>query len=281
MKLNNLLAAIGTSLLVTSNLTIALPSLAGDTNKNIDRISQTNSEENKKESRDTNSQRDRGTSESPANILYNPPKSPKERQVDITRRTGSGIRGTCIEENSPQTLLAPSSHVGLTTQSHPRLAIYFPEAPKLKVSINIEDPEARKVIWAEEVEVNTAGIYSFKMPASAPELIPDRRYDWTVSLICDRNKRQVDIFAEVPLIRKEISPQLDRELSLAEDNIARARILARSGFFYDALGELLTSNSSQAKSLVNSLLAQTSLDTLNSSKTSRSSQLTIKYEGTN
>lgn len=265
MKVNKSLALIGTTFFIGCNIIVSSPGVAQTSGKNIDRLSETNSHQQDKESpnstttspRENIPQQNRESNR--GDILYNPPPSSQERQVNITRRTGSGIRGTCVEENSPQTLLAPLSHVGLTTQSHPQLAIYFPEAPKLTVSINIEDPEAKEVLWVKQAKIDSAGIYSFKIPENTPGLIADRRYDWTVSLICDRNKRQVDIFAEVPLIRKEISPQLQGELAEADDNISKARILARSGFFYDALAELLTSNSSQAGVLVRSLLAQTGL----------------------
>lgn len=239
-----------TSILTCSTLIISPIAAQNLTNNNPNLISRSSSEAATQEDRQSDTEN---------NIVYNPPVSSEDRGTAIKSRTGSGIRGLCFQNNLPQTLIAPQSEVGLTTQSHPQLSIYFAEIPKLPVSINIEDPTGMKVLWMEEIVVDRAGVYTFTVPKDTPDLIPGKEYDWTVALICDRQKRRRDIFAAAPIIRVSMSEKVKRELSLAESDVAKAQILAREGLFYDAVAELTTSNDDRAKNLLLSLLNQVDL----------------------
>ena len=245
---------LGLSAILAGTILNSFPAIAQNTNQKENSAGESNSGSIKGEQ-----EVDPSSSNEAENIVYNPPQSTEDRGKALKRRTGSGIRNRCTAENLPQTLIAPQSHIGLTTQSHPQLSIYFAEIPKLPVSINLEDPQQMKELWLEEVKVDRPGIYTFRIPEAVPPLVPGKEYDWTVALICNRQKRRRDIFARAAIMRVAMPIQVKRELSFAQSPIAKAQILARAGLFYDAFAKLSTSNNRTAKNLLSSLLNQVDL----------------------
>ncbi len=195
-------------------------------------------------------------------ITYNPPPTPPTPLDSTGQGNSSASRSSCLPSIKSPTLLAPVSHVGQTSKSHPSFSIYFPEVPTLPVRVSVEDPLAEKLIWISEIEVNQAGINTFSLPEDVAGLETGVRYNWTAVLICDRQNRLKDIYAEAAIERIEISQLLKQELSSTTDQIEKARILARSSLFYDAIAQLVEYPGGLKANLISSLLKQARLDDL-------------------
>ncbi len=195
-------------------------------------------------------------------IIYNPPPPPERKQDRTWQGEGSGSRSICLTFTKAQTLLAPVTHIGQTSKSHPTFSIYFSEVPTLPVSISVENPKTQKLIWISEIEVNQAGISTFSLPEDVAGLESGIQYTWTVALICDRDDRFEDIYAEAPIQRVEISQELQQKLSSTTDKTKKAQILASAGLFYDAIVLLVESPDAQKLKQISSLLKQAGLDNL-------------------
>ena len=192
-------------------------------------------------------------------LVYRAP--PQRKEGKPPQRDGSGSRTSCISSNLPQILIAPESHLGLTTLSHPTFSVYFAENPKLPVSVSIEIPREEKDLWFAEIEVKQAGIATFTIPSHLPGLEIGKEYRWTVALICDRKKRIRDIYAEAPIERVQMSQELKQKLTSAKNSQAKAQILADEGLFYDTMNEInKVSTTNERNTLLVSLLEQISLD---------------------
>ncbi len=196
-------------------------------------------------------------------IIYTPPSTPERKRNRPWQGNGAGSRSICLTPTNAQTLIAPVNHTGLTSKSHPTFSIYFAEVPNLTVRMSVKDRDNQKVVWIGDLEVKKTGISTFSLPKELVGLKPGIDYTWAVAMICDRDDRFQDIFTEVPIKRVEISSQLKGELLDTKNPIEKAKVLAKAGLFYDALGELVKLDDPTLKShLISSILEQAGLRNL-------------------
>jgi len=140
---------------------------------------------------------------------YKPPRDNKP-VTGYTRSTGS--RGECRQNTTiPLTLLAPYTHVGQTTSTHPLLAWYVPQGHSIPIQLSIYQKEANKrplVVYQEELQ-GFQGIMQASIPGDRPGLKAGQRYIWEVAAICNRDRPSTHIVAsaEIDVISK---PKGDR-----------------------------------------------------------------------
>jgi hypothetical protein len=125
------------------------------------------------------------------------------------------------------------------------------------VEVTLVDSETRKTLFMQQIPLAKAGIMQVTVPSDRPELAVDKSYRWSVTMICNPNRRSSDVFAQAWIRRTTPNPDLTRQLTGAKSDQSRAQLYASAGFWYDALGTLLSARMTQPgnASIRNDLLA--------------------------
>lgn len=192
------------------------------------------------------------------NFSYVPPTRGMPR-----RTQGTGTRG-CDRSQVALQLLVPSDHTAQTSSGHPTFFWYISELPKEPVEFALVESGVAQPIFVKQLQLNKAGIVQLEMPKNLPELVPNREYRWSVSLICNAMGRSNDSFAQGWIKRVPVTPLLEQQLAAAKSDRDRASVYAKTGLWYDALGAIATAQASNSTDLsiredFLSLLAQAGL----------------------
>lgn len=155
------------------------------------------------------------------------------------RRTqGTGSRGCTQSQPVALSLLIPSDHTAQTVSGHPTFFWYVSAKPAVPVEIALVEPGVAKPIFVQQMQLPKAGVNSFAMPKKLPELGLGKEYRWSVTLICNTNRRSNDTFAQGWIKRVPETPELKQQLSAANIPADRASVYARAGLWYNALNTL-------------------------------------------
>ena len=188
-------------------------------------------------------------------VAFQPPSKEKEKMFHQQLK-GSASRGCANLVGVTQNLLATSDHVGQTISSHPTMTVYFPKVPGVPVSMALSNLDEEKLIWLKEIEINQSGFVTLTLPKDLAGLEVGKLYRWSIALVCNREDRFKDIYADA-LIRRVASPELEAQLNV--DGLSafeRLNILTGHGIWYDSLAEILSTQNSLEFSLLKQLLSQ-------------------------
>jgi hypothetical protein len=153
-------------------------------------------------------------------------------------RIGGGTRGISAEAVKIQ-VLAPDQ-TALTSRAAPTLYWHVsgPSSRSVEVSLSLES-ESEPVLERKLGQVAAPGIQAIRLSELGVELKPGQEYRWAVALVADAEQRSGDQFASATIRRETPSaPLLD------------AADLAAAGYWYDALEQLIESNSPQVGELL-------------------------------
>jgi hypothetical protein len=167
-------------------------------------------------------------------IRYKPPKLKR-----AIRTVGTGSRAPLgCDRGSKISLipLVPDNHVGQTTAARPTLLAYLSGVNTAEFSL--VEPGVAKPLLVQTVQPDAQGLVRIQIPDSSPELEPGKEYRWSLSVICNPNRRSQDIFAQSMIQRIQLSEDLNTQLVTAESDQVRGRLYAESGLWYDALAVL-------------------------------------------
>jgi hypothetical protein len=164
-----------------------------------------------------------------------------------TRRSqGSGSRG-CDNESLASnlvTLLIPAKdYAGQTLSGRPTFFWHLSKAVSVPMQFTlVEGNVAGKTVLEKQIDAPKPGIIQVELPKDQPELVPGRIYRWTVSLVCNSNRRSEDLFFQSWIQRVPTAPELERKLTNESSQTPRSRatIYAQEGLWYDALTTLST-----------------------------------------
>lgn len=157
----------------------------------------------------------------------------------MPRRTqGTGSRGCTSSQPVALELLVPNDHTAQTASGHPTFFWYVSEMPAEPVEVALVESGVAQPVFVQQVQLKNAGINQLKMPANLPELVPGKEYRWSVTLICNANRRSNDTFAQGWIKRVPPSADLEQQLSAAKTAHERASVYAKAGVWYDALNAL-------------------------------------------
>ena len=183
-----------------------------------------------------------------SNFSYVPPIRGMPR-----RTQGTGTRG-CEHSQVALQLLVPNDHTAETSSGHPTFFWYISELPKEPVEFALVESGVAQPIFVKQLQLNKTGIVQLEMPKNLPELLPNREYRWSVSLICNALRHSNDSFAQGWIKRVPVTPLLEQQLAAAKsdrDSPAetlreRASVYAKAGLWYDALGAIATAQATNS-----------------------------------
>ncbi|MBD1839201.1 DUF928 domain-containing protein [Coleofasciculus sp. FACHB-64] len=187
-----------------------------------------------------------GTIGTGTRVRYQPPDDGM-----IPRGGTRGVDESPIEcsESQPTsvTLLAPTTHTGLTASGHPIFYWYLSGTQSVPLAFTLVDPGVSKPIIEQTIQTPKAGINQLQMSKELPELVPGREYLWTVTLKCNPKRRSEDQIAQGWIKHVPATPALEKQLAAARSQIGKAAIYARSAYWYDTLGVILAAHATSPK----------------------------------
>ena len=170
-------------------------------------------------------------------VVFKPNGSPRTT-------TGGASRGVCSipmtatsQNKKPAIALIPDTDTELTTQTHPTIFVYIPDATIVSAELSLWD-ENHKGLYQTGVSLSgRSGIVGIGLPNAAPSLDVGKRYKWSLALICDRNRRSRDVVVEGWIERIQLSSRLEEQIGTVEP-LQRARLYAQNRIWYETLATL-------------------------------------------
>lgn len=152
---------------------------------------------------------------------------------------GAGTRGNgdCIaRDEKPLTVLMPShNNASITVSANPTLFAYIPKTTAKEGELVIVDDQGEEVYNTYFGVQNPPGVMKLNIPATV-SLEPNHEYQWQLSLICNPQQRESDVFVRGSMRRLQLSTQLQNQLAqVAEEPIEQAKIYLRASIWQDAL----------------------------------------------
>lgn len=179
--------------------------------------------------------------ESNATALFEPPPG---RDAPRGGTAGGGSRpvgGACLSHPSAKpnslTALVPGRHLGLTQSDRPNFFVYIPQTTAQTAEFSLFD-EQMNGIYQVNVPVTKAGLVSISLLDTAPSLVKDKPYYWTVALVCNPSDRTDDWVVGGWIERAEPSATLKQQLANVTA-VERVSLYAKQGFWYEALNTLV------------------------------------------
>lgn len=184
-----------------------------------------------------------------------------------------GRRGGCAGDTTTLTVLAPQTHVGQTTSTHPTLAWFVPTDQPMPIELQIyQYGTGTTQTLVKRVNLqSTPGIMQWTLPVDETGLVVGQQYRWQVVLFCNPNRPSSALVAQAELQVVEEPELLRSALASANQPLDRAQQFADAGFWYDALRETLTAPTIELTNYQASLL--NSLATLEQTSGSEQGQL--------
>jgi hypothetical protein len=210
----------------------------------------------------------------PALAEYKKPPTPTGNDAPDAQTTGiAATRGVCnlAADNSQQktnsttlTALAPYSHVGQSSASHPTFTWYIldQESYPLEFWLYEFDPTSYdgkgKQLYQAKLS-SSAGIMTYALPQQQASLSPGKTYIWQVAVICNPNSPSQSLVVNNRVKIVPVDSTMTAQLDNSQDNdyTKKANIYAEAGLWYDALAEVATiTNNPQAQDLTLKLISQ-------------------------
>ncbi len=194
----------------------------------------------------------------------------KDKEIIATGAPGrtvrGGTRGNCFPTQQAPIPLVPSvEEAVLTTQEYPSFYFYIPKITEelkevefvLRPDYDNITPENVKPLYRQTFKVDSqdsinsqsGGIVKIRIPPDSKPLESKKRYVWGFSLICDRRKRDEDLYTEGKIERQQdevLTAYLEQQIPIQDQQyfaqvvqrrrtLDRARLYSVGGFWEDAL----------------------------------------------
>ena len=191
----------------------------------------------------------------PALAAYQPPTDLKSPTVYTD---SSGVRGGCKASGGRLlTILAPTTHVGQTTLSHPTFAWLVPDEQPTPMEFTLYEFDANadptQLAYKHELQ-SSPGIMKLSLPQQLPGLTVGKRYLWQIETLCNRNHPSRNLLARAEIEVVQMPRTLKTALSDRREYSQKATLYAEAGIWYDALREALSSSANEQLLIAASLL---------------------------
>jgi hypothetical protein len=160
--------------------------------------------------------------------IYVPPSRGAART-----RSGGGTRGPV---DLPSVAVLAPDHAGITLRAQPELAFFVSKATDARIDLTVVAEDAVDPLLEVTLPGPTAaGVHVVRLADHGIALDPDRSYDWSVALVVDPARRDLDVAAGSAIRRSATPPELSAALAGGAPSY---RVLAGNGIWYDAIADL-------------------------------------------
>lgn len=161
------------------------------------------------------------------------------------RTSGTGARGCNDGTPVGLNLLVPNDHVGLTSSGHPTFLWYLSQPPEAALEFSLVKPGEAQPLFVTQIQPESAGMVAMTLPEDLPALEPGEKYRWSVSVICNAQRRSGDVFAQAWIERVELPAAMAEQLKAATSEAQKAGIYAQAGYWFDALNAMYNTYTTQ------------------------------------
>jgi len=173
---------------------------------------------------------------------------------------GGGRRS--LRADLPQLAVLVPDHVGTTVSAQPVLYWYLPTSPPPGVEFEFTLSDRQSIQPVVDVDLAgpmAPGVHRVDLEEHGVTLVPDREYEWSVSLVVDRDDRFGDVVAKGWIER--VSPSVALKKSLRNvSGRARSVAFGEAGIWYDLLDSVYVRlPAERAQADLRQLLAQVGL----------------------
>ena len=185
-------------------------------------------------------------------------KKPKTTSApDSSTTTSTATRGGCVDStdnNLSLTAIAPYSHVGQTTSTHPTFTWFIPDSEYFPLEFHLEEYTAKrlKTVYKQKL-ASKPGMMSISLPQSSPGLTAGKKYRWKVVMRCTRYKAVVTM-AEIEVVApsSELKTAFDRTSGISRI----VDLYSSTGLWYDALEMTFSAANAHQIELQNQLIQE-------------------------
>lgn len=174
------------------------------------------------------------------------PTAPRSPSTTTGTRTGG-----CFSRDESPALMAPTNFIGETATESPTLTWFLPDETPVPAELNLYalQPSGSLSLHHSETLSYEAGISQYALPAEAA-LEANQVYLWQMILHCNPNRPSQSLVyeAEVVFVPRSVDTQL------ASSAAEQARIWAETGYWYDAIAALGTSEAPEIETVRSALL---------------------------
>lgn len=170
-------------------------------------------------------------------ITYVPPNRGRPQQ---TQGTGSrGCEALNDDKNSPIeiTLVTPRDRTAQTVSERPVFYWLAGHTVNRPVEFTLVEDGNPNPIHVQQFDRLEAGM-NYVALDSERGLEVGKTYRWTVSVICNAQRRSADVFAQGWIERVPVSEELQAQLDQANSPEEMAQLYAESGIWFDSLAYL-------------------------------------------
>jgi hypothetical protein len=161
--------------------------------------------------------------------------------------TTTGRRGGCTRTAETfLTAIAPQSHMGQTTSSHPSFTWFMPDAASYPMEFRLYQYNAetnagsdRQLLYKTALQTSS-GFMQFSLPADQPGLSAGQQYGWQIVVFCNPNRPSSALVAEAQIEVVDLPGDVASALATSRDRAERSTHYAEAGLWYDAIAEVLT-----------------------------------------
>jgi hypothetical protein len=148
-------------------------------------------------------------------------------------RSGGGTRGPV---DLPTVAVLAPEHAGITLRAQPEIAFFVSKATGARIDLTVIAEDAVDPLLEVTLPGPTAaGVHVVRLADHGIELEADRSYDWSIALVVDPARRDLDVAAGSGIRRSAAPPELSAALATGAPTY---RVLAGNGIWYDALADL-------------------------------------------
>lgn len=163
---------------------------------------------------------------------------PPNPRLLLMRTTGGGARGGCLKSTPVSiSLLVPNDHVGQTASERPTFSWYVsnPTSESVPMQFALVEPGVAQPLLVKSLKADKTGLVQLELSKNAPELQPEKKYRWTVSLTCNAQRPSENVYAMGWVKRVTATANQAKAITESGSDNERALVYAQSGLWYDAL----------------------------------------------
>ena len=155
-----------------------------------------------------------------------------------SRPVGTACSSTPSAMSGSLTALSPGRNLGLTQVTRPNFLVYKPQTKTETAEFSLFDEQMNGLYQVSIPVSKQAGLVSIHLSDTAPSLVKDKPYYWTLALVCNSTDRTEDLVVGGWIQHTQLNDNLKQQLA-SVTAVERVSLYAKQGFWYDALNILV------------------------------------------
>lgn len=188
-------------------------------------------------------------------VIFKPPTTPAPRTTVGGATRGGKCGDIASQTNLGITPILPQTHHGLTLAPRPTFLVYFPTSSSKQIFFSIKSEDGEQEYQTYLPTPSETRIVAIQLPNVAPDLIVDKKYKWSLSMVCGLALRPSDPTVGGWVQRIATPQELSAQLKTSNP-IAQITLYGEQGIWYDMISSLLALRKPSDNQALNSIWEQ-------------------------